>query len=264
MSSKYVLVSGLGWGLIVTTFESLSQPPLELSRSDYVIFYSRILLHFSAAGILLAWLTARASTLRSSLKWIAVVPSLAASMAAALLLDWLSIRFVPVWKNDPMAAMWRLGDLSAYMGWVFAVYGGLYILTFFLLANEAETSERLRLSELARFRAEHRMDRALEEDTAPAVAPDLMLRALSELGHRYDRNDRRADRLLDKLVQLLRSATVSASGGRAVKMHLNNARDLAARLSELHAELDLSGTRSSGSIPLITAEEADHERTRHQ
>jgi hypothetical protein len=246
-SISYVLLSGLAWGIVVTTFESLSQPPLDLSLSEYLTFYSRILLHFGAGGILLALLTGQVSKLDASfLKWIAVVASVAAAMGLALLLDWLSIRVVPFWKNDPMAVMWRLSDLAAYMAWIFAVYGGLYLATFLFLANEGKSRELLRASELARIGAEDRMDRALAQDNEPAVAPDLLLRALSELTHRYDENHRRADRLLDKLVHVLRSANTAGPNLIAAKSRMARGPDIAASVSELWVELGAGRARSNG------------------
>jgi hypothetical protein len=236
-SIRYVLLSGLAWGVVVTTFESLSQPPLELSLSDYLMFYSRILLHYAVGGLLLAWLTALASSVdRRPPAWITVVPILATATAVALLIDRLSIWYVPFWSNDVMAMAAPPGDVAAHLAWNFGVYGGLYVLTFYFLQNETRTRERLRLTELARIGAEARMDRAMTEDRSPAIAPDLLLRALSELARRYDENDQRADRLLEKLVQLLRSVNSSMS-----KRPLKRESDLAAKLGRVCGELELTG-----------------------
>jgi hypothetical protein len=234
-STGYVLLSGLAWGFVVTTFESLSQPPLDLGLFDYLGFYARILVHFCAGGILIALLTARISDLdRGLLKWIAIGPAIAVATAAALMIDWLSVTYVPIWRNNPMSAMWQLSDVASYAGWIFTVYGGLYIAAFLFLRKEAVTRERLRLAELARIGADARMERALTEQTLPAVAPDLLLRALSELARRYDEDDRRADRLLDKLVKLLRSAS-----GAALKLEPGREPDVAVKLAQLCRELEL-------------------------
>lgn len=234
-SRGLVLLAGLAWGFFVTTFESLNQPPLELRPADYFIFYSRVLAHYGAGGLLLAWLTSRISTLRKPVAmWIAAPPALAAAMGLALLIDQLSVRYVPFWRNDVMAAMApRLSDLAAHMGWIFAVYGGLYMTIFSLLRREALSREHLRIAELARLTAEAKIERAAAGNR-PIVAPELLVRALSELSRRYSEDNRRADRLLDMLVRLLRSAsgaaTQSASGRRG---------DLAASLAQLSRELDV-------------------------
>jgi hypothetical protein len=233
-SGAYVLLSGVAWGAIVTTFESLSQPPLDLSLSQYFLFYSRLLLHFSVSGALLAWLTAKISKLdRGAAAAIAAVPVVFAASATALLIDWLSVTFVPFWRDEPMSVIWRLSDLGPHMAWTFAVYGGLYMGAFFFLRNEALTRERLRVAELARIGADARMDRAVAEDTLPVVAPDLLVRALSELARRYDEEDERADRLMDKLVQLLRSAS-----GAGAKTRGERNSDLGVRLGPLCRELE--------------------------
>jgi hypothetical protein len=253
-----VLLSGLAWGLAVTTFESLSQPPLELTLAEYLSFYSRILLHFSVGGMVIAGLTAWISDFdRHFVKWIAIGPIILAATAFALLLDWLSIRYVPIWRNNPMSAMWQLSDVAAYAAWIFSVYGGLYVLTFLFLKGEALTRERLRVAELARLNAEARMDQALTEETLPVLAPDILVRALSELARRYDQDDQRADRLLDKLVQLLRSASRAAVKSRSVR-----GSDLSARLGQLFHELEANGQEPT-SDDLAEATGGEHEHSRH-
>lgn len=236
-SIGYALLTGLAWGIVVTTFESLSQPPLELSLTDFLRFYSRILVHYGASGLLLAWLTARASNLdRPILRWMAIPVLLAASMAVAMLIDRLSILYVPLWSSDVMFMMAPpLTDVAAHLTWNFSVYGGLYVLAMYFLQDEARTRERLRLAEVARAGAQSRMERAMTEGRAPPVPPDLLLRALSELARRYDKNHDRANTLLDKLVRLLRSA--SGSPG---KSHPTREADLAANLDQLRAELGKS------------------------
>ena len=257
-SMHYVLLSGLAWGLVVTTFESLSQPPLELSVSDYFNFYSRILLHYGAAGILLAWLTFCISKIDGPLrKRIAVFGAIAAATSTALLIDWLSIKFVPLWRDGPMAAMWQFSDLGVHMAWLFSVYGGLYMAAFFLLRTEALSRERLRLAELERLSAEARMERSLAEMWAPAVAPDLLLRSLSELASRYNDNDRGADRLLDILVRLLRSA--SAPTPQAIPdSGLQRHTPLAPILQQLRGELGLADEPSTDGASILQ-EEANHD-----
>ena len=238
-STGYVLLSGLAWGVIVTTFESLTQPPLEFGLPDYFAFYSRILLHYGTGGLMMAWLTARVgSHERSYPKWIAAVPTLVAAVAVAVLIDRLSVWYAPpLWSSEVMAmGAPPLPDVAAHLAWNFTVYGGLYVLTVFFLQNEAQTRERLRLSELASVRADARMERALSEDTSAAIAPDLLLRALSELAQRYDQNHARADRLLDKLVQLLRSVSSAAS-----KSRRGRESDLAGSLGQLRRELEVPG-----------------------
>ena len=178
-------------------------------------------------------------------------------MAAALLIDRLSILYVPWWRNDLMAAMApRLSDLAAHFAWIFSVYGGLYVATFYFLRNEAKTHDRLRRSELARISMEDRMDRALAEDTSPAIAPDLLLRALSELAQRYDQNDRRADRLLNKLVGVLR--LVSGARGKSRRGREN---DLAVNFSQLCRELEVTEDVQF-SMSVHPTQEAKHERIR--
>jgi hypothetical protein len=140
---------------------------------------------------------------------------------------------VPFWRNDLMAAITpRLSDLAAHMAWIFGAYGGLYVITFYFLQNETRTRERLRLTEIARIGTEARMERALAADRSPMVAPDLLLRALSELARRYDEDHRKAQRLLDKLVQLLRSVSGATSKS-----------DIAAKLGRLCEELELPSQR---------------------
>lgn len=230
----YVLLSGVAWGIVVTTFESLSQPPLELSPSEFLAFYPRILLHFGVGGIVLAWLTSTiVDSRRRFSALIAAILVLCAAMAAALTIDWLSVTYVSFWRDSPMSAMWQATAVGAHMAWTFSVYGGLYVLTFLFLRNEARSRERLRLAELARIDAEARMDRALAEKMLPAVAPDLLVRALSELARRYDENDGRADRLLDRLVQLLRAAS-----GAAGKAQPRSESDIAAKVATLCGELE--------------------------
>lgn len=241
-STLYVLASGLAWGCIVTTAESLSQPPLELSLSDFLLFYPRILLHYGAAGILLAWLTLRISNLdRQIPAWVAAVPVIVIAGAFALLIDRLSIWYLGFWRNDLMASMaTRTSDLAAHMAWIFGVYGGLYVLTFLFLKNEAQSRERLRQSELARVSAETQMDRALAENRSPPVAPDLLLKALAELGQRYTENHRRADHLLDMLVKLLRSASTPAKDGLTRRAAMRRTAGFAVNLGQLRAELGLA------------------------
>jgi hypothetical protein len=249
-----VVLSGVAWGVVVTTFESLSQPPLELGAYDFLMFYSRILLHYGASGILIAWLTARISRREPGLvMWIAVVAMLGAATAFALLIDRLSIFYVPWWRNSLMTSLAPpLSDLGPHMAWMFGVYGGLYVLTFFFLRSEAQSRERLRVTELARIGGEAKMDRALRESRTQAIAPDLLLEALAELARRYNDNHRRADRLLDMLVKLLRlaSSPVSAApGGRTP--------DLTGGLDKLRAELGHSSIPDQVNMP---EQEADHER----
>jgi hypothetical protein len=263
--SAYVLLSGLAWGLLVATFGSLSAPPLELSLSDYFTFYSRILLHYGAAGILLAWLTSRISKFdRGFPVWMAAVPVIAATTMVALLIDRLSLH-VPFWRNDLMAAMApRLSDLAAHLGWVVSVYGGLYMMAFFLLQNEAGTRERLRLAELDRLSAEARVERSLAESSLPAVPSDLLLQAISELAQRYNDNHRRADRLLDLLVQLLRSASMPAPKGIAGKFEPQRGAELAMDLDQLRAELGQLDEDSITSDVNVPQQEVDHGRTGNQ
>lgn len=264
-SAGHVLLGGLAWGCLVTTFESLSQPPLELGLSDYLIFYSRILLHYGAAGVLLAGLTSRISKFdRGFPVWTAVVPVIAATTMVALLIDRLSLH-VPFWRNDLMAAMApRLSDLAAHLGWVVSVYGGLYMMAFFLLRNEARTRDRLRLAELDRLSAEARVDRSLAESRLPAVPSDLLLQAISELAQRYNDNHRRADRLLDVLVQLLRSATMPAPKGIAGKFEPRRGADLATNLDQLRAELGQLDEDWIASDVNVPQQEVDHGRTGNQ
>ena len=263
--SAYVLLSGLAWGLLVATFGSLSAPPLELSLSDYFTFYSRILLHYGAAGILLAWLTSRIRKFdRGFPVWMAAVPVIAATTMVALLIDRLSLH-VPFWRNDLMAAMApRLSDLAAHLGWVVSVYGGLYMMAFFLLQNEAGTRERLRLAELDRLSAEARVERSLAESSLPAVPSDLLLQAISELAQRYNDNHRRADRLLDLLVQLLRSASMPAPKGIAGKFEPQRGAELAMDLDQLRAELGQLDEDSITSDVNVPQQEVDHGRTGNQ
>ena len=263
--SAYVLLSGLAWGLLVATFGSLSAPPLELSLSDYFTFYSRILLHYGAAGILLAWLTSRISKFdRGFPVWMAAVPVIAATTMVALLIDRLSLH-VPFWRNDLMAAMApRLSDLAAHLGWVVSVYGGLYMMAFFLLQNEAGTRERLRLAELDRLSAEARVERSLAESSLPAVPSDLLLQAISELAQRYNDNHRRADRLLDLLVQLLRSASMPAPKSIAGKFEPQRGAELAMDLDQLRAELGQLDEDSITSDVNVPQQEVDHGRTGNQ
>ena len=263
--SAYVLLSGLAWGLLVATIGSLSTPPLELSLSDYFTFYSRILLHYGAAGILLAWLTSRISKFdRGFPVWMAAVPVIAATTMVALLIDRLSLH-VPFWRNDLMAAMApRLSDLAAHLGWVVSVYGGLYMMAFFLLQNEAGTRERLRLAELDRLSAEARVERSLAESSLPAVPSDLLLQAISELAQRYNDNHRRADRLLDLLVQLLRSASMPAPKGIAGKFEPQRGAELAMDLDQLRAELGQLDEDSITSDVNVPQQEVDHGRTGNQ
>lgn len=249
MSRPYVVLSGLAWGVLVTTFQSLAQPPLDLSLSDYLAFYSRILLHYSAGGILLALATSRISELDERFpKLIAIMPAIAAAAATALLIDWLSVTLFPFWRDDPMAAMWQLSALGTHMAWVFSVYGGLYVLTYFLLQKGAQARERLRVAELARIGAEARIDRAVTA-TLPAVAPDLLLRALSELALRYGKDPAGADRLLDKLVRLLRLASTTDARGLHVEAHDGRDAGLAAEEGNLRAELGLSANFSRLEAP---------------
>lgn len=70
----------------------------------------------------------------------------------------------------------------------------------------------------------------------PAVAPDLLVRALAELARRYDENDGRADRLLDRLVQLLRAASCAAG-----KAQPRSESDIAAKVATLCGELEPPG-----------------------
>lgn len=263
-SAAYVLLSGLAWGFVVATFGSLSAPPLELSLSDYFTFYSRILLHYCVAGILLAWFTSRISKFdRGFPVWMAVVPVIAATTMVALLIDRLSLQ-VPFWRNDLMAAMApRLSDLAAHLGWVVSVYGGLYMMAFFLLQNEARTRERLRLAELDRLSTEAGVEGSLAESRLPAVPSDLLLQAISELAQRYNDNHRRADRLLDILVQLLRSASMPAPTDIARKFEPQRAADLASNLDRLRAEL---GEFDEASIPsnVNVPQEVDHGRIGNQ
>ena len=263
--SAYVLLSGLAWGLLVATFGSLSAPPLELSLSDYFTFYSRILLHYGAAGILLAWLTSRISKFdRGFPVWMAAVPVIAATTMVALLIDRLSLH-VPFWRDDLMAAMApRLSDLAAHLGWVVSVYGGLYMMAFCLLQNEAGTRERLRLAELDRLSAEARVERSLAESSLPAVPSDLLLQAISELAQRYNDNHRRADRLLDLLVQLLRSASMPAPKGIAGKFEPQRGAELAMDLDQLRAELGQLDEDSITSDVNVPQQEVDHGRTGNQ
>lgn len=235
-STALVLLGGLGWGFIVTTFESLGQPPLELGLADYLTFYSRVLVHYCAAGLLLAWLTSRIGRLRNGFaRRVAAVPALAAAMGLALLIDQLSL-YVPLWRGDPMAAMApRLSDLAAHMAWIFAVYGGLYMAVVFLLRREALSRESLRIAELARLQAELNIERATAQNR-PVVAPDLLVRALSELSRRYSEDHRRADRLLDTLVRLLRSAS-----GAGVESDSGREAALARGLGQLSRELGMPG-----------------------
>jgi hypothetical protein len=259
-SISYVLLSGLAWGIVVTTFESLSQPPLELSLPDYLMFYSRILLHYGAGGLLLAWLTAHASNLdRRIARSVAIPGLLSAAMAVALLIDRLSIRYVPFWSNDAMAMVAPLPDVAAHLAWNFSVYGGLYVLAIYFLQNETLTRERLRLTELARVGAEDRMERAITEDRSPLVAPELLLRALSELARRYDENHRRANALLDKLVRLLRSAS-----GVTANSCVGREADLTVSLGQLRTELGLSEQDSLPDGAKIPPQEADHEHVGSQ
>jgi hypothetical protein len=250
----YVILGGLAWGLVVTTFESLSQPPLELGAYDFLIFYSRILLHYGASGILIAWLTARISRLEPGFaKWVAMVSMLAAATALALLIDRLSNWYVPWWRNNLMTSLVPpVLDLAPHMAWMFGVYGGLYVLTFFFLRSEALTRERLRVTELARIGADARMDQALRENRTQAIAPDLLLEALAELARRYNDNHRRADRLLDMLVKLLRLASSPASAASAGRTP-----DLANGLDKLRAELGHASIPDQVNMP---EQEADHER----
>lgn len=225
---RLAILSGLAWGIIVTTSETLAQPPLELSLAEYVMLYSRIILHYGAGGLVMAWLAARIGARQGFPKWIAAIAILVSAALVAVVIDRLSVWYVPLWREDEMAIAAPPLDVAAHLAWIFAVYGGLYLMTFFFLQNESRTRDRLRMSELARLSAEARMERALSEETSAAIAPDLLLRALSELGRRYDHDHPRADRLLDKLVQLLRS--VSGATGRI---------DLAHGMERLRRELEL-------------------------
>lgn len=245
-STGLVLLGGLAWAFFVTTFESLSQPPLELGPADYITFYSRVLVHYCAGGLLLAWLTSLISRLRNRLAIsIAAVAAIAAAMGLALLIDQLSIRYVPFWRNDLMTAMApRRSDLAAHMAWIFAVYGGLYMTIVFLLRREALSREHLRIAELARLSAEAKIERAAAAST-PIVAPDLLVRALSELSRRYGEDHRRADQLLELLVRLLRSASGASGGpdgGREV--------DLAVGLGQLSREVGAAaGATTIENVP---------------
>jgi len=260
-AETYVVLSGLAWGLVVTTFESLSQPPLELGVSDFLMFYSRILLHYGVSGILLAWLTTRISRLEPGFaRWIAVASMLAAATALALLIDRLSIWYVPWWRNNLMTSLVPpVLDLAPHMAWMFGIYGGLYVLTVFFLRSEALSRERLRVTELARIGADARMDQALRESRTQPIAPGLLLGALTELAQRYNDNHRRADRLLDMLVKLLRLASSPAAQD-AAGAPRGRRSGLAAGLDKLRAEL-ASPDHASTFVDVNTAEqEADHER----
>ena len=260
MATGYVLLSGFVWGCIVTTAETLSQPPLELSLSDYFTFYSRILLHYAVAGIFLAWIASRIDNFdRRFPIWGLVVAMIATATALALLIDQLSLTYVPFWRNDAMSPMIApLSDVAAHMAWIFTVYGGLYVLTFLFLRHEALTRERLRKTELARISADARMERALTENRSQVIAPDLLVHALMELAQRYNENHIRADRLLDRLVKVLRLAS-SPPGDSATGTHSRRKPSIATSLGQLQAELEHSLQDRIRENLWITAEEHDHE-----
>jgi hypothetical protein len=253
-STAFIVFSGFAWGWVVTTFESLNQPPLELTATEFVSLYSRVLLHYAAGGVLLAWLTALISRPdRRFPAWIAVVPILSICMMAALTIDGLSILLVPVWRDDVMSAMWRLSDVAAHLAWIFGMYGGLYVVTFLSLRREAQTRDGLRKAELARIKAESRMEGALAERRLPVLSPVLLLRALSELARRYDEKPGGADRLLDKLVRLLRLASAHATSEVSNESPDERGIDLTASLEQLCRELEVANGKTSHR------QEADHE-----
>ena len=238
-STSFIVFTGLAWAGVVTTFESLNQPPLELTPAEFFSLYSRVLLHYAAAGVLLAWLTALISGPdRRFPTWIAAIPILAVCMTVALTIDRLSIVLVPLWRDDVMSAMWRSSDVAAHLAWIFGMYGGLYVVTFLSLRREAQTRDSLRNAELARIKTETRMEGALAERRLPVLSPDLLLRALSELARRYDEKPGGADRLLDKLVRLLRSASAHATSDVSREFPDERRVDLITSLEQLCRELE--------------------------
>ena len=108
------------------------------------------------------------------------------------------------------------------------------------------------------------MDRSLAESMSPAVSSDLLLQAISELAQRYNDNHRRADRLLDVLVQLLRSASMPAPKGIAGKFEPRPGADLATNLDRLRAELGQFDDRSIASDVNVPQQEVDHGRIGNQ
>ncbi len=122
-----------------------------------------------------------------------------------------------------------------YNVWVCLFYGGLFMPGFVLVIRAERTRSLLGNAEIARSQTDTVLSQTQLQALRGQVDPDLLLRVMAEVQRRYAQDPAAAERLLDQLINFLRSAMPGVRSGRST---------LAAELAivqsyvQLWAELD--------------------------
>jgi hypothetical protein len=134
----------------------------------------------------------------------------------ALALEWItpfSAASSPDVAGAPLVGTIPLFDLTMYLLWMNAFYGGLYVVGYLATLRTARASKRLAEFRLARDEADILIREARVSAFRGQLQPSLLLTAIAALRERYARDPVGGDQLFDSLIAFLRVAMPSIRSG---------------------------------------------------
>ena len=256
---RRILLWGVLWALFLSAAEFLVIAPLHAQPLLAFLLWwlvAWLLPMWCAIGCLLLLVARRCEPLDDWFGLVVgcVLVALGGAALQAVLLTWLQ----PA-AEDPSSLgrlMARVSSMAAfpprspllilaYDLWVGLFYGGLLAAAYVLMVRNERMRSLLRDAAIARSRTEALLDEARLQALQAQVDPQLLLSALDEVRALYHREPERADALLDRLVEFLRTALPGLKQRRSTLQ-------AELQLAQAHAELQAllpCGTRWRVDLP---------------
>lgn len=235
-----ILAWSITWACLVAVLESLGMTPERWASPELLLWWLTYwtLPLWCLIGALLLWLANRtertgrlgALAVGFVLVWplpVFVQPEVSAAvngMAGSLPMLRRSARDLAI-VPDPQHWI----GIGLYNTWIYLFYGGLLVAVAMLTMRSERIRSMLHASAMARYRTQDLLDSERLRALQAQVDPALLLDAMREIEQRYRRDPLHAEKLLEALVEFLRSA-----------MH-----GLRVPISTLDAEIHLARTFSN-------------------
>lgn len=251
---REAIAGGALLGLAITAFEILVQPARDVNIVQYTTFAAELAFSFIVSGILLALLAiAIEQRLRGLPAFLASCLAVLLATAIDILITRLSFWAAPgIGIDAVLGFVPELTEHGSHLLWIFAFYGGAYLLAYSLFRRSSRLRLQIRLIELSRRQSENAIDAARVEDLTELLRPSLLMASIAEIGRRYTILHDQAERLLDMQVAFLRAAMpqlrTRSSDLRSELELASLYADLARELGEFHCRLDIS---IPPALPLI-------------
>lgn len=218
--ARRILLWGLLWALFLSAAEFFVIAPLHSQPVlAFVLWWLTIwpLPLWCAVGSLLLLIASRCEP-RSD--WLTLAAAGIALCLAFALLQAVNVGWAEHWGSDsgwyrkildstgyaPIVPPRPTASLAAYNAWVALFYGGLLVTAYVLMVRTERMRSLLRDAAMARSRTEALLGQTRLQGLQAQVDPQLLLTALDEVQALYRREPARADALLERLVEFLRSA----------------------------------------------------------